>query len=199
MSNPNRQSLRSKKMMRQALVELLKDNPLQKISISAITDRADVTRSTFYSHFQTKEELLYCCIDDLLSVFFNELRSKDGFGKDELADVRSWAGFFRLWAQNSELLELLKISEIEKVFIERLKTSILEMHKTKITKDIPDMNPVLAAYYRDFLAHSIYSVLHQWVITGMRQPPETMGKLLNELCGPIQARRVTENVKDLIK
>ena len=199
MSNHNRQSLRSQKMMRQALIELLKDNPLRKISISAITERADVTRSTFYSHFETKEDLLYCCIDDLLSVFFNELRSKDGFGKDELADVRSWTSFFSLWSQNSELLELLKIPEIEKVFIARLKIFIANMHKTKVSNDIPNMNPVLAGYFQDFLAHSIYSVLHQWVMTGMRQPPEAMGKLLNELCGPIQARRVTENVKELIK
>jgi len=199
MSNPNRQSLRSQNMMRQALIELLKDNPLHKISITAITDRADVTRSTFYSHFQTKEDLLYCCIDDILSVFFDELKSKEGFGKDEMADIRSWTGFFRMWGQNAEVLELLKIPEIEKIFIKRLIKSFTNMYEIKVSKDIPLMNPVLAAYYHEFLAHSIYSVLHHWAMTGMRQPPDTMGKFLNELCGPIQARRVTENVKELIK
>ncbi len=199
MSKTNRQSLRSQKMMHEALVELLKERPLHKISITAITERADVTRSTFYTHYQTKEELLYCCIDENLNVFFDKLRSKEGFGKDEGADVQSWKGLFLLWKQHPELVELLKISEMEQIFIERLKNIIMDMHTTKISKDHPDMNPTLAAYYRDFLAHSIFSVLHHWVMTGMLQSPDTMGKLLNELCGPIQARRVTQNVKDLIK
>ena len=49
-----------------ALATLLKRKDFEKITIQELIDEAEVGRSTFYSHFETKEELLRSICSDLL-------------------------------------------------------------------------------------------------------------------------------------
>ena len=46
-----RNAVRSKKMIRQACLELLQEKPCEKITVTDIVARADLNRSTFYAHY----------------------------------------------------------------------------------------------------------------------------------------------------
>ena len=48
----------TKRALSQALGELLEEKPLDKITISSITDRCGLTRNTFYYHFEDIYDLL---------------------------------------------------------------------------------------------------------------------------------------------
>lgn len=54
----DRRALRSRLAMWDALLALLQDHDWAEISVQMICDHADVARSTFYAHFQTKQDLL---------------------------------------------------------------------------------------------------------------------------------------------
>lgn len=58
---------RSRRMLRDALVALILERGWDDVSVKDVCDRADVGRSTFYSHFGDKEELLVSGFDDLLA------------------------------------------------------------------------------------------------------------------------------------
>lgn len=45
-------ALRSRKLIRQALVDLLKEKRLEKITVTDVIKRADINRGTFYAHYQ---------------------------------------------------------------------------------------------------------------------------------------------------
>ncbi|HNB53818.1 MAG TPA: TetR/AcrR family transcriptional regulator, partial [Anaerolineales bacterium] len=47
-----RSSIRSKRLIRQAFVELLKEKDLEKITVTNIITRANINRGTFYAHYQ---------------------------------------------------------------------------------------------------------------------------------------------------
>ena len=47
----NRSSRRSRRLIRQAFLELLEEREFSKITIIDIVERADLTRSTFYAHY----------------------------------------------------------------------------------------------------------------------------------------------------
>jgi AcrR family transcriptional regulator len=49
---------RSRRTLWEALLALLHERDWADISVQMICDRADVARSTFYAHFQTKQDLL---------------------------------------------------------------------------------------------------------------------------------------------
>ena len=65
-SKPNdRRVLRTRRTLREALVQLILQRGWEKVSVLEVCERADVGRSTFYTHFADKEELLLSGFDDL--------------------------------------------------------------------------------------------------------------------------------------
>jgi len=49
---------KTQKALQDAILELLRDTPIEQLEIQAITDKANTARVTFYRHYGTKEELL---------------------------------------------------------------------------------------------------------------------------------------------
>lgn len=46
-----RSAIRSRRFIRQAFMELLKEKKIEKITVTDIVNRADINRSTFYAHY----------------------------------------------------------------------------------------------------------------------------------------------------
>ena len=63
----NRASLRSRRLIITALLELMEDHPFIEITIREIADKADLVRRTFYGHFSSKDDVLRSHIDSLCS------------------------------------------------------------------------------------------------------------------------------------
>ena len=54
----DRRSIRSRRLLWEALLALLQTEDWAEITVQKICDQADVARSTFYAHYQTKQDLL---------------------------------------------------------------------------------------------------------------------------------------------
>ena len=63
---PDRRVHRTKRRLKEALLTLITRQDYEEISIQDITDLADVGRSTFYSHFESKDDLLFAGYDQWL-------------------------------------------------------------------------------------------------------------------------------------
>jgi AcrR family transcriptional regulator len=53
-------------LLREALASLIREKPFDSIVVKEILARANVGRSTFYTHFRDKDDLLVSCIHDML-------------------------------------------------------------------------------------------------------------------------------------
>lgn len=60
---PDRRVERTKRQLKKALGELLSERGYDEVTVQDIVDRADVGRSTFYAHFESKEDLLFAGLD----------------------------------------------------------------------------------------------------------------------------------------
>ena len=69
----DRRTKRTKNLIYNAFTELLLKEKYSKITIQEIIDLADIGRSTFYSHFETKDELLKSMCTDI----FDEMNHKN--------------------------------------------------------------------------------------------------------------------------
>ena len=66
----NRNALRSQRMLQQAFSELLAEKPFDKITVTDVTRRADLSRGTFYAHYDSTSDLLRAMIDEIMGKLF---------------------------------------------------------------------------------------------------------------------------------
>jgi len=64
---------RTKKLLQQAMMDLLREQPVHSITVQDIAERAEVNRATFYAHFDDKYALLNYTVRDM---FQQKLDSK---------------------------------------------------------------------------------------------------------------------------
>jgi AcrR family transcriptional regulator len=61
----DRRVQRTQRLLREALVALIREKGFEALSVQEIIDRANVGRATFYAHFDNKEDLLASGFDEL--------------------------------------------------------------------------------------------------------------------------------------
>jgi len=61
----DRRVQRTRRLLGAALIELMQERGYDAITVQDVIDQADVGRSTFYTHFRDKEDLLASSFDDL--------------------------------------------------------------------------------------------------------------------------------------
>ncbi|MBQ7117468.1 MAG: TetR/AcrR family transcriptional regulator, partial [Clostridia bacterium] len=64
----------TKMLLKDSLIDLMKDKSIHSISIKDVCDGADINRSTFYRHYNTQYELyddiIQDIMNDMLEVFY---------------------------------------------------------------------------------------------------------------------------------
>lgn len=80
----DRRVQRTRRALRDALIAVILERGWDSTSIQTVCERADVGRSTFYTHFADKEELLLFGFDDLRK----ELRAASGASATPLGFAR---------------------------------------------------------------------------------------------------------------
>lgn len=65
----DRRVQKTRKLLQDALIELVAEKGYESVTIQEILDQANVGRSTFYAHFQDKEQLLHSILDRLDELF----------------------------------------------------------------------------------------------------------------------------------
>ncbi|MBQ8519767.1 MAG: TetR/AcrR family transcriptional regulator C-terminal domain-containing protein [Agathobacter sp.] len=131
-----RSSIRSRKLIRQAFYETLKEKSFEKITVTDIVKKADINRSTFYAHYpdvmglidEIQEEVL-----DYTQKFMGEIDFSDFFEnpKPYLQNI------VKLVAENNELYRLLMTSAMAAKQLDQLKYILIE--RTITTLNPPEM------------------------------------------------------------
>ncbi|HET9954025.1 MAG TPA: TetR/AcrR family transcriptional regulator [Polyangiaceae bacterium] len=67
-SRPDRRIQRTRRVLHSALIELILERNFDELTVQDVCERADVGRSTFYTHFADLEDLLLSGFDELRGV-----------------------------------------------------------------------------------------------------------------------------------
>jgi len=168
-------AIRSREMIREALLALMNEKAFDDISISEIMKRADLVRRTFYAHFKTKEEVISQYIDELVSASFDEI----------LKDVEECSGtmalvYFRLWHGEKEFVSVLHQSK-QLILLNTFHHQIQQLQEKNNVFTNMGIRAGAEKYAAKFYAGAMWSVLTQWIETGMEETPEELSEILKEL------------------
>jgi AcrR family transcriptional regulator len=65
----DRRVQKTRKLLQDALIELVAEKGYESVTVQEILEKANVGRSTFYAHFQDKEQLLHSILERLHELF----------------------------------------------------------------------------------------------------------------------------------
>lgn len=145
-----------------AMLELLRNKPLDDISISELVEKAGVGRASFYRNFENKEGILRAHIGEIFHEWTDQYQENDGRPLSE--QIRT---LFEHFEQHRALYQLLS----ERGLIYLLKDTMIGV------MGIDPEQPALEAYARAYVAYSFYGWVEVWFQRGMKESAEEMAEL----------------------
>ncbi|MEM6526795.1 MAG: TetR/AcrR family transcriptional regulator, partial [Chloroflexota bacterium] len=179
----DRRVRRTRKLLQDALIRLLRRKRLAKIQIKEIVEEADVARTTFYQHFETKEQLLFSLIDDLFEKIYTVVfQGRDN--TEELDILQLLTSSYEQWRLYGEELRWVLQVENKDLLIAALRVHIDALKREADKRMMPDPAfRVYNDYESSFVAGGLYMLIKDWVNNDMQESPETMGKITLTLLG----------------
>lgn len=162
-----RRTLRS---LDRALFELIRTKRYDKITVQDIIDRADVGRSTFYAHFETKDDLLLSSMNKLTEDIDRHLADASGLSGPVLPVL----GLFRHVADQRHLFgALFGTSGIDLVTNAARAMLARRALATIRAREVAGQTHEVAAEVRaEFLAGSVMAFVGWWIDAGLPLTPD---------------------------
>lgn len=124
---------RTRKLLREALVELIEERGFDALTISEITERAMVSRAAFYRHYQDKYDL----VEQIFAEAMSALRSAVGELGPERHPAEVWVRFFEHIADYERLYRALLGSKGSPWFMRKMRASLTDLVKEHGHRHIP--------------------------------------------------------------
>lgn len=180
----NRYAQLSRNLLQEALLSLLREKRYPKITVTDIVKRAELSRPTFYAHFETKDDLLMSYVDDLLDEINDIIMEKlaNGDPADIVQRPIIDGKLFTIWLERKEIFEQIRAANIDYIIFKKIREQHFQIFsQSHLVSPIEKMNPVLQAYCLNYMAGSVAMFLLHWLDEGMPHDPKELGKLLNAL------------------
>lgn len=157
-----RSAVRSRRLIRTALLELLHEKPFEKITVTDIVKRADINRSTFYAHYPDVLGLVEELMEETVN---NSIELVSGINIQHfLEEPRPvLEKLLAIGNENMDIYQMLGKSEFALRQVEKMKAVLVEnaMCAVNIPENI--RNGGTFRVHMNFFIGGILNVYQQWI------------------------------------
>lgn len=158
-----------KERFAEALMEMLEERTLEKITVKDIVTKCGVSRQAFYYYFSDIYDIVeWVCLQETQKIV------------DENSEIDTWqVGYARTlhWCRDHKSLLINAYRSIEKEYVEYFMNRFLKPYVVKIV-DKESVRIKVSATQREFIIKfftlAINAITIDWVRNGMKEEPETM-------------------------
>ena len=161
----------------EAMKRLMESQPLEKITVTQITELCDTTRPTFYRYFKDKYDLINWYFDKLVLTCFEQIgvsHTVEESLTQKLRFIREEKAFF-MGAFRSDDHNSLKEHDFELIL--RFYEELISKRSAKAISE--EIQFLLEMYCQG----SVYMTV-KWILGGMKEAPEDMARKLVEAMPP---------------
>lgn len=176
----DRRAKMTRELLKQSLIELMKDRPIHDISIKKICETADINRSTFYHHYDSQYELFNDILNDI-GTNITEMVRKHATSPDWMDKI--FLDTFTYIETNSDTF-LVILSENSGFGVGETLTSYVE----RFVNVTSDTSSEFAKYCAQFIAAGMTSVIWKWLNTENRMPAKDLAKMISSILTPSLGR-----------
>lgn len=172
----NRRVKMTKKMMKDTLIDLLDEKPLEKITVTEICKNADVNRSTFYAYYEDISALMLEIEDELLEHVTVYAENFNDYTDKKMLEV--FEEFFEYVRENAKVFRVLMLRHDNISFNRRMLDTIMEKYKMSL-----ECNGELPAKYTYIYSVSgVIGIMREWIDSGFSISSKKLAKMVLQMC-----------------
>lgn len=175
----DRRTKYTRMVLRESLMELLKEKPIGKISVKEICEGADVNRCTFYAHYSDPYDLLRQIEQEMLDDV-NETIAHFSYLEDEPENFQVMCQVFEYIAENSTVCRILLGSNGDIEFQKAVMMIAYRQYVEEWTAQ-KALDQETVEYLYLFAVNGGIGIIQQWLKSGLNKPVREMAELLTKL------------------
>lgn len=161
----------TKRMLKDALIEILQEKDIYHVSVRELCDKADVNRTTFYKYYGNQFELLTDMERDMLDYLAQTVKKNE---EDTEKIVSSACAYLE---KNLDFARMIFNNNVDPDFARKL--FAIESVKARTLKKFYDnKNETELEYIYNFLTYGIFRLIHVWLNKEVRETPEEFAKTI---------------------
>ena len=173
-AKPDRRVLRTKQALKENLLLLLEEQPIQKISVSRLCEKSDINRSTFYTYFTDPMDLLRSIQDE----FFEELKdSLDQFQKENSIE-QLMKSTIHCISEHKKLIRLIFSGHGDPAFLNKITSMTQEKTVASWQRLYPDYIESKLIALHTFIVRGCIGIIEQWIANDFQESEEEVSYLL---------------------
>ncbi len=169
----NPMAIRSKNALSETLLKLMMYKPFKEITISDITERAGLSRQTFYTNFQKKEDILVYLLHGLFRRYLDKITRVRPVPENLLID------YFLFWGDSRDFLTLLYKQDMGYLFQECNRAFFLE--DTDMLNDMFTCEEWQLPYIKASIAGVTHELLFMWLTRDQGLSVDRLGTMTRNL------------------
>lgn len=170
MNDTDRRVILTKKLLRDSLMELMKEKPVGRISVTELCKGAGVNRGTFYSHYHQPEDVLKNIEEDI----FNNIRDILSTLSDTTERHKE---LMHMLYRNREACRMLISPNGDPSCIGRLVDISYEFFSKNIVPTL-DISLETARYIHAYISSGTVAVLREWLNSDMVYTPDEIADII---------------------
>ena len=178
MAKLDRRIIRTRGLLRDALMALILEKGYEAVTIQEITERANLGRATFYLHYKDKEELL---VSSLETVFDELVATLDPPVISQQLNNTPIMAVFTHAKENSDLYRVLLSGEGSAKIYRRIQDYIAKEAIDRFFPFLPKERPFPDDLLANYLAGSLLALTAWWLENEMPYPAEEMTNTFRQL------------------
>lgn len=169
----NRRAKYTQQIIKEAVLSLLQEKPVEAITVTEVCELADINRTTFYRYYKDIPD----CEEHIETEFIDSLDIPDDF-----TPFQSMEALLTLFYENPKLSNL--------AFVEG-KTRLLDKMR-QVLDPHPHPETSVNTYQGIYIMAGLQNVLKSWVKQGMKENP-------HELTGIVERLLFAEDIRPMKK
>ena len=171
-------------VLRESLMELMKTKPISSISIKEICACADISRSTFYTHYKDQHDLLKKTEEDTLAFIDNILTRYSFYKRGTRESLQMLEEILKYIADNNNSIYVLFSENGDVNFQKAIFSSMYQKNVMKsLTDKLPDEQT--RQYYYLFIVTGSLGIIYHWIKNGMDKSITELAQMINRLTSQI--------------
>jgi AcrR family transcriptional regulator len=179
--------VKTKEAIHQAFYQALKKKDYSAITIQDILDEAKISRSAFYAHFKSKEEVLLSIISDIFDHVFShhlEEEKTHDFSHSSILDYWEYIEHYLYHLEEEkDLINAVLSNSCREIVMQETEEKIAPLAMIIVGEQKDRYEGLPASLSADMVKETIIKATEYWLKNGCQETPETIVDYIKKLSG----------------